>query len=47
MNGSAPEPLSVDDAQILRLESVAIKGHTGKLLVLAPDAGAEPGMRVR
>ena len=39
MNGSAPEPLSVDDAQILRLESVAIKGHTGKLLVLAPDAG--------
>ena len=38
MNGSAPEPLSVDDAQILRLESAAIKGHTGKLLVLAPGA---------
>ncbi len=40
MNGSVPEPLSFDDAQILRLESVAIKGHTGKLLVLAPgEAG--------
>ncbi|MGH2982666.1 MAG: wax ester/triacylglycerol synthase domain-containing protein [Solirubrobacterales bacterium] len=38
MNGSAPEPLSFDDAQILRLESAAIKGHTGKLLVLAPGA---------
>jgi diacylglycerol O-acyltransferase len=37
MNGSAPEPLSFDDAQILRLESTAIKGHTGKLLVLGPD----------
>jgi diacylglycerol O-acyltransferase / wax synthase len=33
---AAPEPLSLDDAQILRLESAAIKGHTGKLLVLAP-----------
>jgi diacylglycerol O-acyltransferase / wax synthase len=30
-----PEPLSFDDAQILQLESDAIKGHTGKLLVLA------------
>lgn len=30
------EPLSFDDAQILRLESQAIKGHTGKLLVLDP-----------
>jgi diacylglycerol O-acyltransferase / wax synthase len=38
MNEPANEPLSVDDAQILRLESAAIKGHTGKLLVLAPDA---------
>jgi diacylglycerol O-acyltransferase / wax synthase len=34
----AYEPLSLDDAQLLRLESAAIKGHTGKLLVLAPDA---------
>ena len=38
MNKPAKEPLSVDDAQILRLESATIKGHTGKLLVLAPDA---------
>jgi diacylglycerol O-acyltransferase len=38
MNDTANEPLSVDDAQILRLESAAIQGHTGKLLVLAPDA---------
>jgi diacylglycerol O-acyltransferase / wax synthase len=36
MNGAASEPLSVDDAQLLRLESAAIKGHTGKLLVLGP-----------
>jgi diacylglycerol O-acyltransferase / wax synthase len=34
---TAPEPLSFDDAQILQLESDAIKGHTGKLLVLAPE----------
>jgi diacylglycerol O-acyltransferase / wax synthase len=32
------ERLSLDDAQILRLESPAIKGHTGKVLVLAPDS---------
>jgi WS/DGAT/MGAT family acyltransferase len=38
VNGSAPEPLSFDDAQLLRLESAAIKGHTGKLLVLAPGS---------
>jgi diacylglycerol O-acyltransferase / wax synthase len=38
MNDPAHEPLSVDDAQILHLESAAIKGHTGKLLVLAPGA---------
>jgi WS/DGAT/MGAT family acyltransferase len=36
---SAPrERLSVDDAQILRLESPVIKGHTGKVLILAPDS---------
>jgi WS/DGAT/MGAT family acyltransferase len=35
------ERLSLDDAQILRLESEAIKGHTGKLLVLEPDASGE------
>jgi WS/DGAT/MGAT family acyltransferase len=32
------ERLNVDDAQILRLESAAIKGHTGKVLILAPDS---------
>jgi diacylglycerol O-acyltransferase / wax synthase len=30
--------LSVDDAHILRLESPTIKGHTGKVLILAPDS---------
>jgi diacylglycerol O-acyltransferase / wax synthase len=35
---SEPEPLSFDDAQILRLESDVIKGHTGKVLLLGPDA---------
>ena len=39
MSPPARERLSVDDAQILRLESPAIKGHTGKLLILAPDSG--------
>jgi diacylglycerol O-acyltransferase / wax synthase len=34
--------LSVDDAQILRLESQVIKGHTGKVLILAPDSAGEP-----
>jgi diacylglycerol O-acyltransferase / wax synthase len=33
------ERLSVDDAQILRLESPVIKGHTGKVLIVAPDSG--------
>jgi diacylglycerol O-acyltransferase len=36
------ERLSTDDAQILRLESATIKGHTGKVLVLAPDSTAAP-----
>jgi WS/DGAT/MGAT family acyltransferase len=37
--GAAPrERLSVDDAQILRLETSAIKGHTGKVMILAPDS---------
>jgi diacylglycerol O-acyltransferase len=39
MAGAAPrERLSVDDAQILRLETSAIKGHTGKVMILAPDS---------
>jgi len=32
----------MDDAQILRLESAAIKGHTGKVLILAPDSEGNP-----
>jgi diacylglycerol O-acyltransferase len=36
------ERLSLDDAQILGLESTAIKGHTGKVLVLAPDSAGSP-----
>lgn len=36
------ERLSFDDAQILRLESESIKGHTGKVLVVAPGPGGEP-----
>ena len=34
--------MGVDDAEILRLETVAIKGHTGKVLVLAPDSAGNP-----
>ena len=33
------EELGVDDAAILRLETDAIKGHTGKVLVVGPDEG--------
>jgi len=36
------ETLNFDDAQILRLESDAIKGHTGKILVVGPDERGEP-----
>jgi diacylglycerol O-acyltransferase len=36
------ERLSIDDAQILRLESATIKGHTGKVIVLAPDSQGAP-----
>ncbi|HEX6586041.1 MAG TPA: wax ester/triacylglycerol synthase domain-containing protein [Solirubrobacterales bacterium] len=32
------ERITLDDAQILRLESATIKGHTGKVLILAPDS---------
>ncbi|HEX3561588.1 MAG TPA: wax ester/triacylglycerol synthase domain-containing protein, partial [Solirubrobacterales bacterium] len=42
MSPLARERLSVDDAQILRLESAAIKGHTGKVLILAPDSQGNP-----
>ena len=41
------ERLSVDDAQILRLESAAIKGHTGKVLILAPDSEGRPASASR
>jgi diacylglycerol O-acyltransferase len=39
MSPAVRERLSVDDAQILRLESPVIKGHTGKVLIVAPDSG--------
>ncbi len=42
MSPAARERLSVDDAHILRLESPTIKGHTGKVLILAPDSGGRP-----
>ncbi len=51
MSPAARERLSVDDAQILRLESQAIKGHTGKVLILAPDSDGNslsvPALRER
>jgi WS/DGAT/MGAT family acyltransferase len=34
--------LSFDDVQILRLESTAIRGHTGKLSVVEPDEDGTP-----
>jgi WS/DGAT/MGAT family acyltransferase len=42
MPAAIRERLSLDDAQILRLESNAIKGHTGKVLVVAPDSQGGP-----
>src|SRR5882757_4373467 len=42
MSPAARERLSLDDAEILRLESPVIKGHTGKVLILAPDSTGEP-----
>jgi WS/DGAT/MGAT family acyltransferase len=42
MAPAARERLSQDDAQILRLESATIKGHTGKVLILAPDEHGVP-----
>ena len=41
------ERLSLDDAQILRLEGEAIKGHTGKVIVLAPDSTGRPASVTR
>src|SRR3954451_5234432 len=42
MSPATRERLSVADAQILRLESPVIKGHTGKVLITAPDSAGEP-----
>lgn len=42
MRGPIRERLSEDDAQILQLESPTIKGHTGKVLILAPDSKGGP-----
>ena len=43
--------MNVDDTEILRLENTAIKGHTGKVLVMAPDSAGErlsvPALRTR
>ncbi len=39
MSTTEPESLSFDDAQILRLETATIKGHTGKVLTLGPRPG--------
>jgi diacylglycerol O-acyltransferase len=38
MGTATRERLSQDDAQILRLESPVIKGHTGKVMVIAPGS---------
>ena len=38
MGKATRERLSQDDTQILRLESPVIKGHTGKVLIVAPGA---------
>ena len=42
MSAATRERLSLDDIHILRLESDAIKGHTGKVLILAPDSEGKP-----
>jgi diacylglycerol O-acyltransferase / wax synthase len=42
MSPAIRERLSEDDARILRLESAAIKGHTGKVVILAPDSAGRP-----
>ncbi len=51
MGTATRERLSIDDAQILRLESATIKGHTGKVLILAPDSAGTrlsvPKLRAR
>jgi diacylglycerol O-acyltransferase / wax synthase len=36
------ERLNQDDAQILRLESPVIKGHTGKVIIIAPGSDGSP-----
>jgi diacylglycerol O-acyltransferase / wax synthase len=38
MGKTTRERLSQDDAQILRLESPVIKGHTGKVVIVAPGS---------
>jgi diacylglycerol O-acyltransferase / wax synthase len=38
MGKATRERLSQDDAQILRLESQVIKGHTGKVMIIAPGS---------
>jgi diacylglycerol O-acyltransferase / wax synthase len=42
MGKGTRERLSQDDAQILRLESQVIKGHTGKVMIVAPGSDGSP-----
>jgi WS/DGAT/MGAT family acyltransferase len=42
MSPAIRERLRVDDTRILRLESATIKGHTGKVLIVAPDSAGRP-----
>src|SRR5204863_7322144 len=42
--GGGTERLSDDDAQILRLESDAIKGHTAKLAIVEPGPAGPLGI---
>jgi wax ester synthase-like acyl-CoA acyltransferase family protein/uncharacterized protein DUF1298 len=41
MGKATRERLNQDDAQILRLESAVIKGHTGKVIVIAPGSDGQ------
>ena len=41
---ATPERLSFDDAQILRLESAAVTGHTCKIVVVEPRGGGAIGI---
>src|SRR5262249_5837389 len=42
MSHARRERMEVDDTEILRLESAAIKAHTGKVLIIAPNSEGAP-----